>query len=397
MARTINRLTARHVTTLGAGLHADGGGLYLRIEPSGARRWVFIFHWQRKRTEMGLGSSVAVSLASARTAAQEAREQVQAGKNPVEERRRVRAAESAVTFGEFADMMIEDLGPQWKSAVHRRQWETSMTVDAAALRDKHPATITTEDVIGVLKPIWLVKPESASRLRGRIERVLDGAKVKGLRTGENPARWRGHLSLLLPTRQAASRGHHPAMPIDDVPAFMKELRRAEGVTARALEFTILTATRTGEAIAAKSEEFTLEQGAWTIPGIRMKAKVEHRVALSDRAKEIAADLMPDAGFVFPGRGVNRHLSNMAMLNLLNRMGYGAYTVHGFRSTFKDWASERTSFPDELSEEALAHRVGSKVRRAYRRGDALEKRRQLMQAWADFCGAAVASNVISLSA
>lgn len=388
MAQLLNRLTARHVATLGTGQHADGAGLYLRIDASGAKRWVFIFYYRKARKEMGLGSAFTVSLASARQAAQEAREAVRRGENPIELRRATAASHGLHTFGALADALIKDLEPEWKSAVHRRQWKTALTVHAAALRPLSVAAIGTEDVLGVLKPIWATKSVTASALRGRIERVLDAAKVKGLRTGENPARWRGHLKMLLSNPSKVARGHHKAVSIDDMPGFMTELRELPGeVTAarHCLEFTILTVARTGEAIAAQTSEFDLMRGVWTVPAERMKAGIEHRVALSKRAVEIVRAAWPaEPGYLFPGRKPGAHLTNMAMLTLLKRvMGYTDLTVHGFRSTFKDWATERTSFPNGLSEIALSHKVGDDTELAYRRGDALEKRRRLMEAWSAY--------------
>ena len=229
MARFINRLSARTVATLTEPrLHADGNGLYLRVEPSGAKRWTFIFHRHGKRKEMGFGSTIDVSLAEARELAREARRLVRAGENPIQERRKARAAKSLNTFGEVADQLIADLSPQWKSSVHIRQWRTALEVDAAALRPLPVTTITTENVLGVLRPIWQIKPETASRVRARIERVLDAAKASGLRSGENPARWKGHLALLLPRRKKLTRGHHAALPYERIGKFMKDC--AAGIT-----------------------------------------------------------------------------------------------------------------------------------------------------------------------
>ncbi|MCC2654631.1 MAG: integrase, partial [Microvirga sp.] len=242
-----------------------------------------------------------------------------------------------------------------------------------------------EDVLRVLRPIWLTKSETASRLRGRIERVLDFAKARGMRTGENPARWRGHLDAVLPRRQKLTRGHHKAMPFDEVPAFVSRLRDAQGVAPRALEFLILTAGRTGEVLGAAWDEIDIEAGIWTVPAVRMKAGREHRVPLTQRALAILAELHEarTGEHVFPGLKRGKPLSSMAMEAVLRRMKIDA-TVHGFRSAFRDWAGERTHFPREIAEAALAHLVGDAVERAYRRGDALEKRRELMSAWDSFC-------------
>lgn len=382
-------------------MHADGGGLYLHIEPSGAKRWSFLFQFRGKRCELGLGPLLSVSLAVARTAAQEAREQVAAGKNPIDERRRQRASQGLHLFGELADQMIADLTPQWKSPVHARQWTYSLTEQAAALRPLPVAQITTDDVLAVLKPIWLAMPETGRRLRGRIERVLDGARAKGLipRGAENPARWKGHLSILLPKRQELSRGHHAAMPYDDVRGFMADLRTSDGVSARALEFTILTVSRTSEARLTKLAEINQTNAVWTVPAERMKRKKPHRVPLCPRALEIVRELAPKAsgGFLFPGAADGTALSNMAMYMLLDHHGAGAYTVHGFRSTFKDWASDCTKFPREFSESALSHAIGDAAEQAYRRGDAIDIRRELMDAWGRFCDPDQPSNVVAISA
>jgi integrase len=402
VAHKINRLTARKIYTLTKpGLHADGGGLYLRVDDSGAKRWTFLYRQDGRRKEMGLGSILAVALAGARKAAQEARECVQAGLDPVVERRHRRASQNARTFGEAADALIGSLSPTWKSEAHRQQWKTTLQVDAVALRDKPVASITTNDVLEVLKPIWQTKAETASRLRGRIERVLDAAKVEGHREGENPARWRGHLAHLLPKRSYLTRGHHSAMPFDETPGFMAELRDRDEVTARALEFTILTAVRTSEALGARTAEFDRVGRVWIIPRERMgKTKREHRVPLCDRALNIVNEMLPEeGGLLFRGNGRRRGgmLSENAMLDLLDRMGYGQFTVHGFRSAFDDWIGERTEFAEELAEMSLAHTIKSKVRRAYRRGDALEKRRVLMNAWERFLGGTASSNVVRLTA
>jgi integrase len=389
-----------------AGLHADGGGLYLRVEPSGARRWTFLFRWRGKRTEMGLGSALAISLASARQIAQDARETVAAGGNPIEKRRRDRAADSDRTFGQAVEDFLASIGPSFKSKIHLAQWRTTLTADAAAMIPTRVAVIATEDVISVLKPIWLEKPETASRLRGRIERVLDAERVLGHRSGDNPARWRGHLAHILPKRQKLSHGHHAAMPIDEMPDFMAVLRerfdgmqRTASIARHALEFTILTASRTGEAIGAHTREFDLVNGIWTVPAGRMKMKEEHRVALCKRAIEIVHACWPrqaNEGFLFAGLKRDTHLSNMAMLRLLKKdLRYPAMTVHGFRSTFKDWSTERTHFEDALSEIALAHKVGDETKQAYARSDALEKRRRMMESWAEFCAGGDALKVVTL--
>jgi integrase len=370
--------------------------LYLRVDASGARRWAFLFRWHGKRTEMGLGSCVAVGLASARQLAQDAREAVSTGINPIDKRRRARARDSDRTFGQAVEDFIASVAATFKNAAHLQQWRTTLTVDAAALSPLRVTAITTEDVIGVLKPIWMTKPETASRLRGRIERVLDAERVLGHRAGDNPARWRGHLAHILTKRSKLTRGHHAAMPIDAMPDFMAELRarpdgiqRSDAVTRNALELLILTALRTSEVIGAHTREFDLTNAIWTVPAARMKIPEDHRVALSKHAVAIIEACWPryaNEGFLFPGLKSDAHLSNMAMLKFLKvDMGYAALTVHGFRSTFKDWATERTNFEDALSEISLAHKVGDETKQAYMRTDAIEKRRRMMEDWANFCG------------
>lgn len=396
VARSINKLSARSVATIAKpGRHSDGAGLYLVVDASGARRWLFLFRWDGKLKEMGLGGTTAVSLAEARIRAGEARKLLSEGRNPIEERRASKADRRApVTFGAFADELVSDIQYGFRNQKHRWQWQHTLEVYAASLRPLHIDSVTTEDVLGVLQPLWQAKQETASRLRGRIERVLDAAKAKGLRTGENPARWRGHLDALLPKRQKLQRGHHPALPYGSLPAFVDELRMRRATAALALEFAILTAARSGEVLGATWAEMDRKAKIWTVPAVRMKAGKEHRVPLSDRALQIldeAAVQRTTGDFVFPGPRKGKPLSNMAMAMLLRvRMKRPEITVHGFRSSFRDWAGECTSFPREVAEAALAHTVGDEVERAYRRADALEKRRKLMEAWAGFVSGAAPS-------
>ena len=400
MARLVDRLTHRAVQTLKEpGLHADGRGLYLEITAAGSKRWTLVFQWHGARKQMGLGSIDLVGLAEARDAATAARKLVAGGVNPIEERKARRARRVGTTFADAADALMASLEPSWRNAKHKAQWKTSLEVHAASLRSRAIDAVGTEDVLQALKPIWSEIPETAARTRGRIERVLDAARAKGWRTGENPARWRGHLQLLLPKRQRLYKGHHPALPFAEMAAFMLALRSREAMAARALEHTILAAARTTETLGARAKEFDLDAAVWTVPADRMKAKAEHRVPLSAASVSMLRPLMPadPEALVFrhpDGRG----LSTGAMKTLLRRMGYEAVraSVHGFRSTFKDWSEECTSFPDTLSEEALAHQVGSEVRRAYRRGDALLKRRKLMEAWAGYCERTSNASVVSLS-
>lgn len=386
MALSLNKLSARSVTAIEKpGRHGDGGGLWLVVDKRGAKRWVFLYRRDNKLREMGLGGIKAVTLARARELAAEARVNLQAGIDPITAKQT--ASTAAPTFGDVADDFIKDMKPQFRNAKHIAQWEMTLRDYAKPLRSKHVDEITTSDVLGVLKPIWLTKSETASRLRGRIERVLDAAKAKGHRSGENPALWRGHLDKLLPRRQKLTRGHHTALPYPDVPAFVAALKARPAIAARALEFTILTAARSGETFGATWSEFDLDAGVWTVPKERMKAQREHRVPLSPPALAVLDEMKAfgtaSEAYVFPGQKKDRPLSVMSMDMILRRMKVDV-TVHGFRSSFRDWCGEATEFPRELAEVALAHVVGDQTERAYRRGDALEKRRGLMLAWGEFC-------------
>ena len=392
MARQINRLNARAVATLAEnGRHADGGGLYLSISPNGGRRWVFLYRWHGKPTEIGLGSARDVTLARARELAKDARGRLAEGINPKEARKPVEGG----TFGECADRLIAAMRPSWRNGKHAAQWETTLRGYAAPLRRLPAHTITTDDVLSVLKPLWNEKPETARRLRGRIERVLDAAKAQGLRTGENPARWRGHLNQLLPKRQRLTRANHAAMSYCDLPAFIGGLQSREATAALALEFTILTAARRGEALGARWDEFDLERAVWTVPAHRMKAGREHRVPLSGRALAIVKALRQAdvREHVFAGHKPGKPLSGEALGMVLRRMKLDDVTVHGFRSAFRDWAAECTNFTNEVCEAALAHTVTNRVEAAYRRGDLFEKRRKLMDSWAAFCATPKAARKI----
>jgi integrase len=392
MARKINRLNARAVATLTKyGRHADGGGLYLSISPNGGRRWVFLFRWHGKPTEIGLGSARDVTLARAREIASQGRAKLAEGINPKDVKRPVQGA----TFGECADRLIEAMRPSWRNLKHAAQWEMTLRVHAAPLRPLPVDKITTEDVLSVLKPLWKEKPETASRLRGRIERVLDAAKARGLRAGDNPARWRGHLDQLLAKRQRLTRGHHAAMPYAELPAFINDLRTRQATAALALEFAILTAARSGEVLGAQWDEFDLDRAVWTIPAVRMKAGREHRVPLSKGALKIinTMDAVRNGDFVFCGQKPGKPLSTMALEMVLRRMEIADVTVHGFRSAFRDWAAECTNFPNEVCEAALAHVVRNKAEAAYRRGDLLDKRRDLMEVWAAYCTAPAVAKVV----
>lgn len=382
MTRGLHRLAPRSVTAAKPGRLSDGGGLYLIVDKSGAQRWAFMYWRDRKPSEIGLGSVLqGVSLPMARDRAAECRRLLASGGDP----RKWRQEKQAPTFSVLAEDVIASLEDGWRNEKHKAQWRSTIKAYCKPIASTAVDKITTEDVLKVLKPIWSTKAETASRLRGRIEKVLDAARAKGHRDGENPARWRGHLDHLLAKQQKLTRGHHAAMPWAEVPPFIGRLRQREAMAAKALEFTILTAARTGETLGALWSEIDLQAKVWTLPPERMKAGREHRVPLSDRACSILKELVKakTSEFVFPGRKKDRSISNMGMEMLMRRMDADVYTVHGFRSAFKTWATEATSFPNELSEAALAHVTGDRVERAYRRTDALERRRKLMTAWARF--------------
>lgn len=347
---------------------------------------MFRFTWNGKQKDMGLGRAQDVPLARAREKASEARAALANGLNPIEQRQ---AQRQIPLFGKLADELIASMRPSWRNEKHAEQWEMTLTKYAAPIRDMPVDKISTEDVLKILRPMWAETPETANRLRSRIERVLDAAKAQGFRQLENPARWRGHLSTILPARKSLSRGHHKAMPFCDVPDFLALVRQSKSISNLALEFTILTAARSGETRFAAWREFDLDNALWTIPADRMKGGREHRVPLVEQAIEIlraAKQLVPSetASFVFPGAEQDTPLSEMALAMALRRLDDGGATVHGFRSSFRDWAGELTQYPREVAEAALSHIVGDQTERAYRRGDALEKRRGLMDAWAQFC-------------
>jgi integrase len=393
-SRKSDQLTARMVEQLKRpGYYGDGGGLVLRVGDGGSKAWLFRYKSKGRVREMGLGPARDVSLAEARERAREARRLRRVGADPIDAKRERKAADrldaaKMITFGQCAAAYIENHRAAWKSQKHAAQWEATLRTYAYLVFGNLPvAAIDTALVIKVLDPIWTTKPETASRLRGRIEAVLDFARVRGYRDGENPARWKGHLSEALPAINKVRKiKHHAALPYAQVSAFMTNLRTHKGGAAAALEFTILTAARTSEVIGARWSEIDIAAGVWTIPAERMKAGAEHRIPLSEQALavlwRVAVEKINDV--VFSGQKLGRPLSNMALLKVLERMGRDDITVHGFRSTFRDWAAERTAFPREVVEAALAHTVVSKTEAAYRRSDLFEKRRPLMQQWGGFC-------------
>jgi len=402
----IDRLTS-------PGMYADGAGLYLQVtlnarDSRPAKSWVYRYMLRGKAREMGLGSLNAVSLKQARAKALDCRGLRADGIDPIEARKQRLArasleAAKAITFKQAAAEYVSSHRAGWRNAKHAGQWEATLATYAEPIIGGLAVqAIDTGLVMKVLEqdvskgsgkpiPLWTAKPETASRLRGRIESILDWAKVREYREGENPARWRGHLDKLLPARGKVRRvEHHAALPYVDMSEFITALRYQEGTGARALEFAVLTAARTGEVIGMRWGEIDLGEKVWTVPAERMKAGRQHRVPLSARAVAILNAMkareneVSSSQFVFPGRNVDQPLSNMAFLMLLRRMKRDDLTAHGFRSTFRDWAMERTNFQSEVSEMALAHAVSDKVEAAYRRGDLFERRRQLMDTWAAFC-------------
>lgn len=393
MARTINKLSAAQVTKLKEpGMYGDGAGLWLQVSQWGTKSWIFRYMLAGKARYMGLGDVNTFSLKEARDRARTARQQVANGTDPIEARKEKKAelrADDAkrITFKDAAERYINAHKAGWKNAKHADQWRNTLETYAYPfIGDLPVAKVDTALVMQILEPIWAEKTETASRVRGRVEAVLDWAKARHFRGGENPARWKGHLDKLLPARaKVAKVEHHPALPYAELPALMEKLRGMDSVSARSLEFTILTAVRTGETIGAKEGEIDFANKVWVIPGERMKSGREHRVPLSDRALEIikTTPREADSEYIFPGARKGKPLSNMAMLELLRGID-ASLTVHGFRSTFRDWAAERTNFPREIAEAALAHVLKDKTEAAYQRGDLLEKRRRLMTAWAKYC-------------
>ena len=410
MARELSKLSVVAVrNTTKAGFYGDGGGLYLQVTEVGAKTWVYRFQIAGKRRDMGLGAVHTVTLAEAREEAKRCRKLARDGIDPIEQRRAVKLASlaetaKAMTFKECAEAYIKSHEAGWQNAKHAAQWTSTLEAYAYPVVAPLPVqAIDTGLVMKALEPIWATKTETASRVRGRIESILDWAKTRGYREGENPARWKGHLDNLLPARAKVQKaGHHAALPYDEIGTFMASLRLQSGASARALEFAILTAARTAEVIGATWDEIDIDKRLWIVPAERMKAKREHRSPLSDAAIDLLNEMKKarQGSFVFSGMKTNKPLSNMALLMTLRRMKRDDLTAHGFRSTFRDWAAERTAYPSEVAEMALAHAIGDRVEAAYRRGDLMEKRARMMQDWAEFCGtppAAAGGNVVSLRA
>ncbi len=393
MARKAAELGALAVGRLrDSGLHAVGGvsGLYLQITPAWARSWILRATIGGKRRDMGLGGFPDVPLAQAREKAREARTKIGQGLDPILERERALSALRAdqaksMTFEAACIALIDAKSDEWRNAKHRAQWTASLETYAYPTIGKlQVGDIGQAQVLNVLQPIWREKTETANRLRGRIEQVLDWARVRGYREGENPARWRGHLDKLLPAPTKIARvTHHRALPIDAMPSFMADLRERKGMAARALEFLVLTAARSGEVRGAAWSEIDIDAAVWTVPAERMKAHKEHRVPLSPQVLALLADLPRIEGdelvFPAPRGGV---LSDMTLTAVMRRMELDA-VPHGMRSTFRDWAAERTQFPREVAEMALAHTIGNAVEAAYRRGDLFAKRAEMMTVWSAF--------------
>jgi len=414
MART-GKLSAVEVAKAkGPAVLHDGGGLYFRVSRTGSKSWVFRFQLDGKRRDMGLGPYPDISLAEARVKAAAHRRQRHDGIDPLDAKVAQRAAQRLAaakgrTFREVAEEYIGRNEAAWRNAKHRQQWRNTLaTYVYPTLGELPVAAIDTGLVVQVLDPIWTQKPETASRVRGRIEAVLDAATVRGFRQGPNPAQWKGNLAHILPSRARVRKVvHHAALPFNEIPEFFAALRSRPGMAARALDFAVLAAARTSEVLGALWGEVDLAGKVWTVPADRMKSGREHRVPLSDGALDVLEEVRPlallqdgepnPAAPVFPGRRRALPMSNMTMLMLLRRMKRNDLTAHGFRSTFSDWAAERTAYPREVVEMALAHAVENKVEAAYRRGDLFEKRRKLMEAWANFCEARPAGEVVPLRA
>jgi integrase len=420
MGRSTNKLSALSVKkTLPPGLYGDGGGLYLQVSQQMTKAWVFRFMMSGRARKMGLGAvslkpdDKNITLADARSMATDARSLIVRGIDPIEDRNARKAAQAVekakgLSFKDCAERYIAAHESGWKSPKHGPQWRATLKTYAYPTIGALPvAAIDVGLVLKVLEPIWKDKTVTAARVRGRIESVLSWAKARGYRQGENPATWRGHLDQLLPSpRQVSPVEHHPALPYAELPGFMAKLRKREGIGARALEFTILTVARTGDTIGAKWKEIDRAEKLWTVPAARVKGKKgarkrDHAIPLPNRAIDLLKALPTEGDFIFPGGKEGSGLSSGAMSELLDRMGYppDVATVHGFRSAFKDWCSEQTAYPNELSEMALAHTVSDKVEAAYRRGDMRAKRQRLMADWAAYCGgkAIGGNNVVKIGA
>ncbi len=390
----LHKLTATKAKAISkTGRHSDGAGLYLRVQGGGRKSWSFMWKRDGVQRELGLGSFQDVSLKLARTKAQTARDALANDDDP----RTALRPPQVMTFLDAAKACLAARNLDSMNAKTKRKWERTAYELAKSLHRKPVAEVTREDVFRVISPIWKATPETGRIVRSQLEIIFNYAKGRNWRQAENPALWKGGLDSVLAPVNRASVKHHAAMPYDDFPAFMERLRERKAVAARALEYTILTAVRTSETLNCVISEFDLQAGTCTIPAERMKSGRAHVVPLSDRALEIVTDMRaaPVSEFIFPGQRANRPLSNMSMTMLLRRMGIDDVTVHGMRSTFRDWTGDRTRYAREVAEAALSHSIGNAVERSYRRGDALEKRRALMRDWATFCAGGVSADVVQL--
>jgi integrase len=418
MPRRATGLTAAKVSKARPGRYGDGAGLYLLVRSATAKYWLFRYVRRGKMREAGLGPArgpAAVSLANARKKARRLHDMVREGLDPLDEREAetakqkaaaALAASKSVTFRDVAKRYLDAHESSWRNPKHRQQWRNTLRdYVLPAIGDMPAASVGTGEVMQIVEPLWKVKPETASRVRGRIESILDYAKVRDWRAGENPARWRGHLDHLLPARSKVRRvEHHAALPWREIGAFVAALHGQTGVSARTLEFAVLTAGRSGEVRGATWAEMDLREGTWTIPYGRTKAGRGHRVPLTkaalailEKMAELRTDGRPGA-LVFPGGRSGRPLSDVALAKAIRAAGWTDATTHGFRSSFRDWCAEATNYPRELAEKALAHTLSDKVEAAYQRGDMFDKRRRLMSEWAEFCARPiVAAEVVPIRA
>jgi integrase len=397
--KQMNKLTPRAIAKAAPNSrHGDGGGLWLQVDRHGSKSWIFRFTIAGKARAMGLGPCHTVGLATARGLAREARLLLIRGIDPLDakhdrRKRDARVRASRMTFRQCSDAYLEEHSKKWTNVRHVKQWQDSLESASSAFGPMDVSEIDTNAVVKFLQPRWSATPETASRVRGRIEQILNWAKARKFRDGENPAAWRGQLEHLLAAKPGIE--HHAALSYVDLPQFMDELRGRHSSAARALELCILTATRTSEVLGAQWSE--IKDGVWTVPAGRMKSRKEHRVPLSDRAISLI-DSLPRTGsdLLFPGRDGDKPMNERALLIVAKSMR-GGITTHGFRSSFSDWARERTNFARDVVEMALAHSIKDRTEAAYRRGDALPKRAHLMQLWADFCSspAALSDNVVAI--